>query len=467
MLISGLPGFVVASACAPSDKVTIKTKVKHKIIKAVIFLRIIIFCPSFVITPTGSFFHSLSYLIIDISISIHNTGNTESKFSDSEIKTEIAVGNSNDSKYLQEEESEAVRVNEKSGDNETTMLDTVSSDDTDIEVTSNSNAISVVTAAEPESGSNKQKSNIKIPLINKKIKFSDIPEYSGLPIAEIHNDRPFFRKKDKKRFKAGTEYYSPLDELGRCGIAYACVGVDTIPDENEERGAIGQIRPSGWHTVKYADIIPDLYLYNRCHLIGWQLGAENANECNLITGTRYMNVSGMLPYENMIADYVRRSGNHVMYRVTPFFLDDELVARGVLLEAQSIETIDISFCVWCYNVQPGIIIDYETGDSRVDEHYTVQIADGNEGYAKSGDTAGSSGASGTYNNPSSGTSPGMGEDKDIAAETTYVLNTNTHKFHYVDCPSVKQMATHNMEQTTMSREEIIAAGYSPCGNCKP
>ena len=376
-----------------------------------------------------------------------NNSNTGGEVPDSEIIAEIATVSDN-------------TVDDKE-------LDSVSSDNIDIEVASNIDDLSLAITIDSVSVSDNQKSNTKASKINKKLKYSDIPEYSGLPVAEVHDDKPFFRKKDKKTYKPRTEYYSPLDELGRCGIAYACVGVDTIPAEDEQRGEIGQIRPSGWHTVKYADIIPDLYLYNRCHLIGWQLGAENVNECNLITGTRYLNVSGMLPYENMIADYVRRSGNHVMYRVTPFFYDDELVARGVLLEAQSIETTDISFCVWCYNVQPGIIIDYETGDSRIDEHYTVQITAGDEGYTKAGDTSGSSGTPNTNNNFSSETSPGMGEDKDIASETTYVLNTNTHKFHYVDCPSVKQMATHNMEQTTMTRDEIIAAGYSPCGNCKP
>ena len=156
----------------------------------------------------------------------------------------------------------------------------------------------------------------------------------------------------------------------------------------------------------------------------------------------------------------------VRYRVTPYFESDELVARGVLLEAQSIETTDISFCVWCYNVQPGIIIDYKTGDSRVDEHYAVPVDDSNDGQSVAG-MSDPSNASATDNNAVTATSPGMGEDKDIASETTYVLNTNTLKFHYVDCPSVKQMATHNMEQTSMTRDEIIAAGYSPCGNCKP
>ncbi len=334
-------------------------------------------------------------------------------------------------------------------------------EDFDIEVASTNDSIPPVISTTNITTSIKPNKKAK-----KKFKYTNVPEYSGVPVAELNNDKPFFKKKDKKKFAVGTEYYSPLDELGRCGVAYICVGRETIPAEGESRGEIGAVRPSGWHTVKYPDIIPDLYLYNRCHLIGWQLGAENANECNLITGTRSMNVSAMLQYENMIADYVKRTGNHVMYRVTPYFESDELVARGVLLEAQSIETTDISFCVWCYNVQPGIIIDYKTGDSKVDEHYAVPVDDSNDGQSVAG-MSDPSNASATDNNAATATSTGMGEDKDIASETTYVLNTNTHKFHYVDCPSVKQMATHNMEQTTMTRDEIIAAGYSPCGNCKP
>ena len=384
------------------------------------------------------------------------SGTDKDKINNYQVADKLQIISDNDTVNLHEEDDNGGLP---SDDSEIAIEESTAVENTDIEIASNADEIPLSIIIQKASASDKLGKRVK-----KKLKYSDIPEYSGLPIVEVHNDKPFFRKKDKKAFKTGTEYYSPLDELGRCGVAYACIGTETIPDEDEERGEIGQIRPSGWHTVKYADIIPDLYLYNRCHLIGWQLGAENSNECNLITGTRSMNVSGMLPYENMIADYVRRSGNHVMYRVTPYFVGDELVARGVLMEAQSIETTDISFCVWCYNVQPGIIIDYETGDSSVDEHYIVQVTDGNEGYGKSGDTSDSSG---TNNNLSSGTSPGMGEDKDIASETTYVLNTNTHKFHYVDCPSVKQMATHNMEQTTMTRDEIIAAGYSPCGNCKP
>lgn len=189
----------------------------------------------------------------------------------------------------------------------------------------------------------------------------DIPAYSGAPYVEINGNVPFFTSEDITI--ESFEYYSNLDLLGRCVYAFANIGRDIMP--TEERGAIGMVKPSGWHTVKYPDIIEDLYLYNRCHLIGYQLSGENANEKNLITGTRYMNVEGMLPFENQVADYVEDTGNHVLYRVTPRFTDYNLVADGVLMEAYSVEDSGegIQFCVFVYNVQPGIEIDYATGES--------------------------------------------------------------------------------------------------------
>lgn len=194
-----------------------------------------------------------------------------------------------------------------------------------------------------------------------KITLSSIPDYSGSPYIEINGNEPFFSEDEYTT--SSFEYYADLDELGRCGTAYACVGTDIMP--TEERGSIGQIKPSGWHTVKY-DCVDGKYLYNRCHLIGYQLTGENANEKNLITGTRYLNVDGMLPFENMVADYVKETDNHALYRVTPIFEDDELVARGVLIEAKSVEDKGdgLTFCVYCYNVQPQISIDYKTGESK-------------------------------------------------------------------------------------------------------
>lgn len=191
---------------------------------------------------------------------------------------------------------------------------------------------------------------------------SMVPEYGKKPYAVINGNVPYFTEDEIT--DVSFERYSELDSLGRCGAAFASVGSDLMPEE--ERGEIGAVRPSGWQTVKY-DIVDGKYLYNRCHLIGYQLTGENANPKNLITGTRYLNINGMLDFENMTGDYIRWSGNHVMYRVTPYYSGDELVARGVLMEARSVEDNGkgICFCVWCYNVQPGVSIDYATGKSTL------------------------------------------------------------------------------------------------------
>lgn len=196
------------------------------------------------------------------------------------------------------------------------------------------------------------------------IDLSNIPEYNGEPYIAINGNVPFFE--DTEVTATSFEEYSDLDNLGRCGVAMASVGQDIMP--TEERGSIGQIKPAGWHTVKY-DCVDGKYLYNRCHLLGYQLTGENANERNLITGTRYLNVDGMLPFENMVADYVMETGNHVMYRVTPIYTGNNLVADGVLMEGYSVEDQGegITFCVYVYNVQPGVRIDYATGDSSLAE----------------------------------------------------------------------------------------------------
>ena len=250
---------------------------------------------------------------------------------------------------------------------------------------------------------------------------ADIPEYNGKPCADINDDVPFFTNEEVMSIR--YEHYHNLDHLGRCTYAVAYVGEETMP--TEPRGPIGMVKPSGWHTVKY-DGIDGNYLYNRCHLIGYQLTGENANEQNLITGTRYLNVEGMLPFENSVADYVKGTGNHVLYRVTPIYEGDDLLCRGVLMEAQSIEDELVRFCVFCYNVQPGIEIDYRTGDShRADEA------------------------------------------KEETEEKEYVLNTNTKKFHYPTCDSVKKMKEKNKKTVTASREDLISSGYSPCGGCNP
>lgn len=187
-------------------------------------------------------------------------------------------------------------------------------------------------------------------------------EYDGKSYIEINGNTPDFSNDEitEKSF----ESYSELDNLNRCGVAFACIGRDIMP--TEPRGRIGMVKPSGWHIAKY-DIVDGKYLYNRCHLIGYQLSGENANEKNLITGTRYMNTIGMLPFENVVADYVEETGNHVMYRVTPFFEDDNLVAKGVHMEAYSVEDngTGVSFNIFVFNIQPGIEINYANGESRI------------------------------------------------------------------------------------------------------
>lgn len=195
---------------------------------------------------------------------------------------------------------------------------------------------------------------------NQSYALSEIPEYNGNSYVIINNNEPNFDEKDftKKSF----ESYSELDVLGRCGIAFANIGKDLMP--TEKRGSIGMIKPSGWHTIKY-DIVDGKYLYNRCHLIGYQLTGENANEKNLITCTRYMNTVGMLEFENKVAEYIKETNNHVLYRVSPIYLNDNLIASGVQIEAESVEDkgIGIKFNVYVYNVQDGINIDYKTGES--------------------------------------------------------------------------------------------------------
>lgn len=199
---------------------------------------------------------------------------------------------------------------------------------------------------------------------------SNVPAYSGKPYVEINQKVPYFA--DSELSTTSYEYYSDLDSLGRCGVCIASVGQDIMP--TEKRGDIGSVKPTGWHTVKYAGVVDGNYVYNRCHLIGYQLTGENANTKNLITGTRYLNVEGMLPFENMVADYVKETGNHVMYRVTPVFDGNNLLASGVLMEAKSVEDngAGILFNVFCYNVQPGVTIDYATGDSSLEEKVAVK-----------------------------------------------------------------------------------------------
>ncbi len=255
--------------------------------------------------------------------------------------------------------------------------------------------------------------------------YSDVPEFDGqTPYIIVNNNIPYFT--DSQYTTNSYESYGKLDNLGRCTVVCANIGRDLMP--TEERGSIGSVKPSGWQTVKY-DCVDGNYLYNRCHLIGYQLTGENANENNLITGTRYMNVQGMLPFEDMVADYVKETGNHVLYKVTPIFLDYELVARGVLMEAYSVEDNGEGICynVFCYNNQPEIEIDYMTGESR----FIGKETSANE------------------------------------SSEAYVLNTSSKKFHKPSCSSVGSIKENNKKEFNGSRDELILDGYTPCGSCKP
>ena len=286
------------------------------------------------------------------------------------------------------------------------------------------------------------------------VNLKNIPAYSGKPYVAINNNVPYFSKSDSTT--KSFEKYSDLDSLGRCGVAFANVGADIMP--TEKRGAIGSVKPSGWHTVKY-DNVDGKYLYNRCHLIGYQLSGENANEKNLITGTRYLNVEGMLPFENMVADYVKETDNHVLYRVTPIFKDKNLLADGVLMEAFSVEDDGDGICfnVFCYNVQPGIKINYVTGDSSSGSAVKATTAKKAQTTQKAVQT--------TKKKAAATTKKATQAPKKVACD--YVANVNTKKFHNPGCNSVKKMKESNKEYLHCSRDEAIANGYSPCKNCNP
>jgi len=296
---------------------------------------------------------------------------------------------------------------------------------------------------------------------------TDIIQYDGQPYVIVNNNVPYFSEEDLT--DQSYEFYSDLDELGRCGVAYANIGIDIMP--TEERGEIGQIKPSGWHTVKYNDLIDGNYLYNRCHLIGYQLSGENANVQNLITGTRYLNVEGMLPFENMVADYIKETGNHVLYRVTPIFEEDNLLASGVLMEAESVEDKGegVLFCVYAYNVQPGIIIDYATGESYLDsnmqnpEPASVPTPESTVEPAIEFTPTTTS----TSEPSVESTEESIVSQETESQGTVYILNTNTKKFHYPYCSSVDQMKESNKQEYTGSRDDVISQGYVPCKRCNP
>ena len=326
-----------------------------------------------------------------------------------------------------------------------------------------------------------------------------LPEYSGLSYLEVNGNVPYFS--GEADLPNGYEAYTPLDLLGRCGTAEANVGKDTMP--TGERGDISEVHPSGWDQEFY-DFVENEALYNRSHLIGFQLTGENANEANLITGTRHLNADVMEPLESEVAQYVRRTGNHVRYRVTPVFVDEELVARGVLMEAESVEDDGkgVRFCVYAYNVQPGVDIDYDTGanwangQSTLTEALDARRVNGDvpaeviapargasaSGSASTTDSASSQNAraadaaddvSNASDQATSGASSsdatGMRESSDGATAIVrdYVLNTSSRKFHAPDCPSCADISGDNRQDYHGTRDDLLARGYEPCGSCRP
>lgn len=306
---------------------------------------------------------------------------------------------------------------------------------------------------------------------SKSVNTHHIKAYHGIPFVLLNDNIPEFQEGDL--VTEAYQKFSPLDSLGRTGPGIACLGSETFP--REKRGSLGDVRPSGWHTVRYDDLIEDRYLYNRCHVIGYQLGGDNATPENLFTGTRYLNMNSMLFFENMVASFLRdNKSSHVMYRVTPVFDGSDLVASGVQMEAYSVEDHGkgVSFNVYLYNVQPGVIIDYSTGESKRDStSASIDIMTCSEAYDML-------------------TSPDqrilkldLNEDasdyaarsrsiisepkRDQPSKAAYVLNTNTKKFHRPECSSVYDIKDKNRKEFFGTREEAISAGYVPCKRCKP
>lgn len=322
-------------------------------------------------------------------------------------------------------------------------------------------------------------------------KLSDIPEYSGALCIDINGGQPGFSAADASR--GSFMDFSELDFEGRCGTAFALIGPETV--SNAERGDISQVHPSGWVQHRYSFVDREM-LYNRSHLIAHQLCGEDANERNLITGTRTMNAVGMTYYEELVGDYVRQTNNHVLYRVTPLFAANDLVARGVQMEAESVEDGGraIRFNVFVYNVEPGVEIDYVTGDNWESSEVPAVTTKGeatstrgtNTDAALSQNTSGKSeaSASGTSGSSTSGNSAAgngaqaaasgsAGADGDssssanTAEQQTYVLNKRSHKFHRPECDGVQSMSPYNKEEFTGLRQTLIDEGYSPCKSCNP
>lgn len=373
---------------------------------------------------------------------------------------------------IESTETETIEIisTERTEDTEEAITETETEIATEVE-TETSTAENKTTASETAIKDQKTTTSKNTTSTAMSVSLSDIPAYSGSPYVAVNNNVPFFTNNEMKT--TAFENYSSLDTLGRCGVAYANVCTEIMP--TEERGTIGQVKPSGWHTVKY-DIVSGKYLYNRCHLIGYQLSAENANTKNLITGTRYLNTEGMLPFENMVADYVKETNNHVLYRVTPMFDGNNLVASGVLMEAKSVEDNGdgILFNVYCYNVQPGITIDYATGDSALDGTTPEQTKqESKKTNTKSSNSSNS--AASTSESSTTATAPASTTDNSATvqeapaptpADTTsngsvivHITDTGS-KYHNAGCRYLK--SDHEV-----TLDEAKAMGLTPCGVCNP
>lgn len=312
---------------------------------------------------------------------------------------------------------------------------------------------------------------------------ADIPAYTGALCIDINHGMPGFTAQDEAR---GTfMQFSDLDFEGRCGTAFARIGPDTV--SNEKRGDISQVHPSGWVQRKYS-FVDDGMLYNRSHLIAHQLCGENANEKNLITGTRTFNAVGMLYYEELVGDYVRSTGNHVLYRVTPLFAANDLVARGVQMEAKSVEDNGeaIQFNVFVYNVEPGVAIDYVTGESWESSETPQVTSKGSatittaaaaradkaaagsvNGSKADGESSSGSDASSSGNDAGDGAGRNSASSQGASEQQDYILNVKNKKFHKPDCSAGPDISSANKQNFTGTRDQLIARGYSPCGICKP
>ena len=312
----------------------------------------------------------------------------------------------------------------------------------------------------------------EITLSRSSLKIEDIPAYDDAPYVEVKGNQPEFTAQEKA-WTEPFEEYSVMDNLGRCGAAYANVCPELQP--TEERGPIGPIQPSGWQTVKYNDLIDGNYLYNRCHLIGYQLAGENSNERNLITGTRYLNMVSMLTFENMVSSYIAATGNHVLYRVTPVFEGDNLVASGVQMEGWSVEDggKGICFNVYCYNVQPGIVIDYQTGDSHEDPQafrlYALEADESQNADAVSRLISETEVENETIDQSETGAAESEAEIvKNPTSEdqvSVFILNTSKKRIHLPNCKSIDQMAEPNKQEYTGTIGDLRKEGYRPCQIC--